>query len=264
MAIPPPYQPIQKIDVSVRYPEITVGKIIGMLLMIVVVVLNIIFNLDSQHIIFVGIFSGIGLVFGIIAIFKIGGEKLQPYFICLSPIFIVMGAAFKAPGMYIGTITFFNLGTSLIFAILFLMYIEYLHGIRRFTEIGEMAIERDLRDFDFKRVFYRYIGFGFVIFGIIAVILFIICIIHTTFVTTLPGQIGRSIELNSVFGLAIISIIVFGLLGTILTVIFGGKEYVRTIKAVTAISKKKLEEIAERTRAAPPQLDIYGRPIKPR
>jgi hypothetical protein len=62
-------------------------------------------------------------------------------------------------------------------------------------------------------------------------------------------QFARSIEMQSVYGLAMSSALVFCLIGIILSFVFGGREYMTSMKAVTSFSRDKLRELSDRSKS---------------
>jgi hypothetical protein len=59
---------------------------------------------------------------------------------------------------------------SLAFAVSWFLAVEYLHALTRFVEVGEMAIKRRLSNFNLSGVVKHFLGWGFLMLGIIILV----------------------------------------------------------------------------------------------
>jgi hypothetical protein len=137
---------------------------------------------------------------------------------------------------------------AIVFGVFYILYIEYLHAVLRFSGIGKMAIERNLKDFDFGHVIRHYMGYGGGILGVIIGLSLIVVFIRQgllKFMVEGSPQFAHSVEMNSVYGLAISSAIFFTILGIVLSFIFGGKDYAASVRAVSAFSKEKMRQMSD-------------------
>jgi hypothetical protein len=256
------------IEPSSRYREIGTVKVMAAMFMFICCGMNFVFvfygggeSLSAMEKLFsIGSLAAIiltilAVIFGIMAIFmrletKLLSLSLKNWFMMLAPIFMIAGSAIKPPIMTVGEIDYMELSLAIVFGVFFLLFIEYLHAVKRFTDIGRMAIERNLKDFDFGHVIRHYISFGFMVLGGIVGISLVVVFLRNVILGGLEGwvpQFARSIEMQSVYGLAISSALVFCLLGIVLSFVFGGREYVTSVRAVTAFSKEKLRELSDRS-----------------
>jgi hypothetical protein len=189
-------------------------------------------NTDSPFYIAGIIFGVIGLAIGIAGIF-IGNIKvskrrniptLNIILIIVSIIFLlgmpVLGSweAAREDLWEISTLLF-----TIIFAIIFLAYIELCHASIRFSEIDEYTASHNIRDFNVNAVIGNY----FMWFGILFVIIFLISsavlmlqIVLQGGITSAVPQFGNSAEYRSIISVLISIAIIFVPIGIILTFMF--------------------------------------------
>jgi hypothetical protein len=170
----------------------------------------------------IGLTAG-GIVCGFLAIINQKNRKLNNITTIGSVALIIAGATTRPAMLAMGKL---SLGSAdfilaLLFAVFFLLFLEYTHGVRRFWEIGEMAIEKNLREFDFGHVLRQYIVMGFVWLVAIVLITVAVVLLQLGLVSYLPEQLGRSAEMNSVYGLAVAEGLVFVILAVILIIVMG-------------------------------------------
>lgn len=265
---PEPARPEPIVNVSQRYPAISMIKVMAILFLLITCALNIIISIQESAKFAVaqgpdggraaagGLLAAIGLTvvgmvlgfMSILRVFRGAGIRniIGLVVTVLSPMMIIFGAAARGPVISVGSMSTLELALSIVFAVFFLLYIEYLHASKRFTDIGEMAIRRNLKEFDFGHVVNHYIAFGFAMLILVLVIAMAVVGLQMLLTRSVFEQFGRSVEVNSVFGFAMAEAVFFGLLGIVLAVIFGGKEYVKSIKTAASYSRKKLDELASR------------------
>jgi len=262
-----------EIDPSTKYRELGTIKVLAAMFMFICMALNIVFmvwdpstqQMSGSDILSVsGIAAiactSIGIGLGIMAIFmtlkkKFGLYPLRVYIMLLSPLFILIGAGVKRTIMSVGAINYVDLALAIVFGVFFILFIEYLHAVWRFTSIGKMAIERNLKDFDFGHVIRHYMAFGGGVLGIIVVLSVIVVFLRNGILAMMAGtpQLTSSIEMNSVYGLAISSAMIFTILGIALSFWFGSRDYAASIKAVSSFSKEKMRQMSDegKTRQRP-------------
>lgn len=222
----PPERP--QINVAATYREIGTIRILAMIFMFIAASLSILHAFISVGGITALSGAGIGLtaggiVCGFIAIINQKNRRLNNYTTIGSVALLIAGVTARPAMLAMGKL---NLGSAdfilaLLFAIFFLLFMEYTHGVRRFWEIGEMAIEKNLRDFDFGHVLRQYILMGFVWLIVIVVITVVVVLIQLGLVSFLPAQLGKSAEMNSVYGLAVAEGLVFVILAVVLAIVMG-------------------------------------------
>jgi len=228
-SLEPPAPPVRpEIDVSARYREIGTIRILAMIFLFITASLSILHSFISVGGITLLSLGGIGLtiggvVCGFVAIINQKNRKLNDWMTIGSVALLIAGVATRPAVLAMGKL---NLGSAdfilaLLFAIFFLLFLEYTHGVRRFWEIGEMAIEKNLREFDYGHVLRQYIFMGFVWLIVIVVISMVVVAIQLALVSFLPAQLGKSAEMNSVYGLAVAEGLVFVILAVILIVVLG-------------------------------------------
>jgi hypothetical protein len=265
---PGPIRPT--IDPSTKYREIGTIKILAAMFMFICMALNFVFIIYSpatgemapSNFATIGgiasmVVTVVAIVFGIIGIFidkgalamaKLGPIRMKGFFMMMSPLFMVIGAAIKPTIMAVGPVDVIDLILAIVFGVFYILFIEYLHAVQRFSSIGKMAIERNLKDFDFGHVIRHYMGYGGGILGVIIGLSLIVVVIRQgmlKFMQDGSPQFANSVEMNSVYGLAISSAIFFTILGIVLSFIFGGKDYAASVRAVSAFSKDKMRQMSD-------------------
>jgi hypothetical protein len=238
---PPPPKPT--INVAAKYREIGTIRLMAMIFMLITASLSIISapiimaaTTDSEGVMLsmVGIgLTIVAVVFGFIAIINQKNRRLNDISIILSLSLMIAGVAARPAILTLGRTALDSTDFILafLFSIFFLFYLEYTHGVRRFWEIGHMAIEKDLKDFDFGHVLRQYITMGFVWFVVAIVISLVIVGVQMALQNYLPAQLGQSAEMMSVYGLAVAEGMVFVILGLVLSFFLGRKDYAQSFRA---------------------------------
>jgi hypothetical protein len=260
-----------EIDPSTKYRELGTVKVLAVMFMFICMALNIVFmiydpntqQVSGNKIATIGgvaalICTVLGIVFGIMAVFvklpwKIGPYPLKLIMMLMSPLFILIGAAVKPTIMAVGKIDYVDLALAIIFGVFFILFIEYLHAVWRFTAVGKMAIERNLKDFDFGHVIRHYMGFGAGVLGAIVLLSVIVVLLKEGILAMMAStpQVAHSIEMNSVYGLAISSAIIFTILGIVLSFWFGSRDYAASIRAVSAFSRERMRQMSDEGKTRP-------------
>lgn len=268
-----------QLDPASRYRDIGTVRVLALVFTVLAGTLNILFNMVGPEAavelsgpaavpLFIG--SGVvvvGMVFGILAIFTqpryralgsapptgiFGGMDTQVLFMMLSPLMMIAGTAIKLQKLQVGAFQLQDIGLGFFFGFCFLLYVEYLTAVRRFMLIGNMAIQRNLQDFDFRHVINHYISLGLLLAGIIALISLGVIGIHLLFTANvLPPQLALSVEIQSVYGIAVVEAIVFTLAAMVVSLTFGGREYVATVRAISSFSRERLGEMGGGPQGAP-------------
>lgn len=261
-----------EIDPSTKYGEIGTIKVLAAMFMFICMALNIVFmiydpstqQMSGEKLATPGgvgalICTVIGVVFGIMAVFvklrqKIGPYPLRVLLMLMSPLFILIGAAVKPTIMAVGPVDMLDLALAIIFGVFFILFIEYLHAVWRFTAIGRMALERNLKDFDFGQVIRHYMSFGGGVLGIIVVVSVGVVFLRNGFLAAMSStpQLTHSVEMNSVYGLAISSAIIFTILGIVLSFWFGSRDYAASIRAVSAFSRERMRQMSDESKTKGP------------
>lgn len=222
----PPERPV--INVAARYREIGTIRILAMIFMFIAASLSILHSFINVGGVTALSGAGIGLtiggiVLGFIAIINQKNRKLNNLTTIGSVALFIAGVTTRPAMLSIGklSLTSPDFILALLFAIFFLLFMEYTHGVRRFWEIGEMAIEKNLKEFDFGHVLRQYIVMGFVWLVVIIIISMTVVAIQLAMVTFLPAQLGQSTEMNSVYGLAVAEGLLFTILAVVLAIVLG-------------------------------------------
>jgi hypothetical protein len=248
---PPPVKPA--INVATRYREIGTIRLMAMIFMLITAALSILSapiimsaSTDSTGVMLslVGIgLTILAVVFGFIAIINQKNRRLNDISIIIALSLMIAGVAARPAILTLGPTALDSTDFILafLFAVFFLFFLEYTHGVRRFWEIGHMAIEKNLKDFDFGHVLRQYIVMGFVWFVVAIVLSLAIVGVQLALENYLPAQLGQSAEMMSVYGLAVAEGIVFVILGLGLSFVLGRKDYAQSFRAGTMRAAPKAE-----------------------
>jgi hypothetical protein len=109
----------------------------------------------------------IGMVFGIIGFFV---RSLRKWMILLAPALLIAAVAVRPLTSAVGSLDTMDIILSLAFAVSWFLALEYLHALSRFVEVGEMAIKRRLTNFNLSGVVKHFLGWGFLMLGIIILV----------------------------------------------------------------------------------------------
>lgn len=237
---PPPVRPA--INVSARYREIGTIRLFALIFMVIAASTSILDILVSSSGITALSGAGIGLTVGailcgFIAIINQRNRRLNNITTLLAVGLMIGGVAARPAILTLGAFSVSNNGfwLAFVFALFFLLFVEYTHAVRRFWEIGEMAIEKNLRDFDFGHVLRQYMVMGFVWLIVAIIITFGIVGFQVIMQIYMPAQLGQSAEMMSVYGLAVAEGIVFVILALILSFVLGRKDYAQSFRAATSM-----------------------------
>jgi len=251
-------------DPAKRFTVLGMIKVMAVMFIVITGVLNIVIMFmltgGGSGNLYIGIaFTSMAIVFGALAVFfpmgkKLGGVEITAMFGIIAPIMMILGSGVGAMLLKVGDIQITDLFVALLFGLFLLLSIEYMSAVSRFYGIGKMAIERNLMNFDFNQVMRNYISFGFGMMVVILVISLVIVFSRSILKMAMPVQFAVSVEMNSVYGLAISSAMIFTIIGIALTFMFGGRQMAKDVRSVTAFSKEKLKEISATSHRSGPLL----------
>jgi hypothetical protein len=151
--------------------------------------------------------ASVGILCGIIGFFVKSQRKNMIY---LGPALLIAAVAARPLTSAVGSLDTMEILLGLAFAVTWFLAVEYLHALMRFVEVGEMAIKRRLTNFNLSGVVKHFLGWGFLMLGIIILV-------------TL-GVIGLVPLMGNVFWAMIAlggMLIIVGTLGTIFLLIQG-------------------------------------------
>lgn len=241
-------------DPAKRFTVLGIIKVMAVMFIVITGVLNIVIMFmltgSGSGNLYVGIaFTAMAIVFGALAVFlpmgkKVGGIEITTMFAIIAPVMMILGSGVGAMLLKVGDIQITDLFVALLFGLFLLLSIEYMSAVSRFYGIGKMAIERNLLNFDFNQVMRNYISSGFAMMVVILIISLVIVFARSILKLAMPVQFAVSVEMNSVYGLAISSAMIFTIIGIALTFMFGGRALAQDVRSVTAFSKEKLKEIS--------------------
>lgn len=137
--------------------------------------------------------------------------------ILVAPILLIAAAAAGTLGASLDTIPPLELVLAFVFAASWLLAVEHLHAVSRFVELGAYVTRQRLTKFSLGGVIDHFQIYGV---GLVAIILsaaaIVIIGVPWVFSKGSSGTFARSVELNSVFGIALAAAVVFTLSALIL------------------------------------------------
>jgi len=260
------------VDPAKRYRQIGTIRLLSIIFTIFTGVLSIMANLlggSGGDVSSTGFVAGsglivVGIVMGVLAVIwketdEAMGKLLNPVslFYFLSVFFIVIGGAIRANQLVVGSLyggaNVIQLGLAVLYGVMFLLYIEYMTAVRRFGQVGRMAIERNLKDFDFGHVISHYMGKGFLLLGIIVLITLVVLGFHITMIQYLASpQFADSVELQSVYGVVVAEAVIFSLIAVAVAFAFSGQTGKEEIASVGAFSQTQMDQIASNAQQQAP------------
>ncbi|UCC92720.1 MAG: hypothetical protein JSW25_08660 [Thermoplasmata archaeon] len=159
------------VNVEQVFSEIFMVKILGVLFFVLAGVLAFLPSLlggeEITSILPSLILGVVGMVFGIIGFFV---RSLRKWMIYLAPALLIAAVAVRPLTSAVGSLDTMDIILSLAFAVSWFLAVEYLHALTRFVEVGEMAIKRRLTNFNLSGVVKHFLGWGFLMLGIIILV----------------------------------------------------------------------------------------------
>ncbi len=159
------------VNVEQVFSEIFMVKILGVLFFVLAGVLAFLPSLlageEITAILPALILGVVGMVFGIIGFFV---RSLRKWMIYLAPALLIAAVAARPLTSAVGSLDTMDIILSLAFAVSWFLAVEYLHALTRFVEVGEMAIKRRLTNFNLSGVVKHFLGWGFLMLGIIILV----------------------------------------------------------------------------------------------
>lgn len=135
-----------------------------------------------------------------------------------------------------------NVLLSVLYAMSVLLFIEFGHATIRFNEISNFIRENRVTDMRLGSVITAYLVKGLVILGIVALISLAILFVNLGLaeLSFLPEILVESVELNSIYGLAVTMVFVIGLSAVIIALATGWPRDIAVLKGWFA--KEEAEE----------------------
>jgi hypothetical protein len=161
------------VNVETVFSEILLVKILGTVFFALAGVfafLPVLLGGDLGDILVIGPSLGLGtagIVLGILGFFVRSTRKWMLY---LAPGVLIAAVAVRPLTSAIGSLDFVDIAFGLVFAICWFLGVEYLHALTRFIEVGEMAIKRRLTNFNLSGVVKHFLGYGFLMLGIVILV----------------------------------------------------------------------------------------------
>lgn len=249
--VPPDEAPApSRLDITGTYPQVKIIRILGMVWLVLAGVLALVMNnrLGSDESSILNLGLGVGLIgagmgMGILGFIKEDWRKLMGYF---SAFAIIGGVAARPILAPIVTYDVVYVVPAVLFAFAFFLYMEYLDAYQRFTDVARMAVERALPNFNLAQVINNFLTRGLMLAVIFMLVALVLLSFATQGIAALMGQtVGNSVEMQSVFGQALVITIVFTLVGVIYVFLFMLLDRKTDVEQV-AYSREQIKEMVVR------------------
>ena len=137
--------------------------------------------------------------------------------ILVAPVLLVAAAAAGSLGASLDTIPPLEMVLAFVFAASWILAVEHLHALGRFMELGAYVTRQRLTTFSLGGVVNHFQIYGMGLVAIITAVAAVVIVgVPWVFAKGSSGTFGRSVELNSVFGIALAAAVVFTLSALIL------------------------------------------------
>jgi hypothetical protein len=237
-----------QLDVEAAFPGIRRLKVLGAVLFVaagVSAVLPILLLVDpedflgSRTLLALGL-SVAGIAIGIAGLLSPGLRRPS---IWLAPAVLVAAAAAGTPGHSLDRIPPVELVLALAFAASLLLAVEHLHAVIRFVELGAYITRQRLTTFRLASVVDHFQIYGAGLVALIGMVTAIVVVgIPWAFSKGSDPTLGRSVELASVFGVALAATVVFALSAIILVFVRSVVPQRVEVESV-AYSRDRMEEM---------------------
>lgn len=237
-----------QVDVEAAFPEIRRLKALGAVLFIVAGIsaaLPIMLMAGSGEAFGTRALVALGLAVAGIAVGIVGllSPGLRRPSLWLAPALLVAAAAAGTPGLSLDDIPPLELVLAFAFAISLILAVEHLHAVMRFIELGAYITRKRLTSFRLSSVVDHFQIYGFGLIALIAMVTAIVVVgIPWVFSQGSDATLGRSVELASVFGVALAAAVVFTLSSIILVFIRSVMPQRVEVERV-AYSRDRMEEM---------------------
>lgn len=183
-----------------------------------------------------------------VAVSGLLAPALRPIAMYVGPGLLLAAAAAASPGASLESIPPMELAIAFAFGVTWLLAVEHMHAVSRFVELGTYVTRQRLTTFHLGNVVNHFQMYGV---GLIALIVAVtaVVVVGVPWVFTQGGNevLGRSVELNSVFGVALAAAIVFTLSALILVFVRSALPQSVEVERV-AYSRDRMEEMLHSSR----------------
>jgi hypothetical protein len=218
---PEPPEPSVSVDVEGRFPEIGRLKASGAVAFILTgltVVLPLLLLGDGAigepRALLAMALAASGVALGVAGLMS---PSLRSVAILVAPLLLVAASAAGTLGASMETIPHLELAMAFVFAASWILAVEHLHALGRFVELGAYVTRQRLTSFSLGGVIDHFQVYGVGIVAVISAVTAVVVVgVPWVFSKGSSGIFARSVELNSVFGIALAAGVVFTLSALIL------------------------------------------------
>lgn len=209
------------VDVEARFPEIGRVKATGTLFFVLTGVAALApvflqgegFSLGTRSMLAL-VLASAGTAMGVAGLYA---PSLRRMALLVAPVVLASAAAAGTLGASLDTIPPLELLLAFVFGASWLLAVEHLHALTRFVELGAYVTRQRLDSFSLGGVVNHFQVYGVGLVAIIGVVTAVVVVgVPWVFSKGTSGVFSRSVELNSVFGVAMAAAVVFTLSALIL------------------------------------------------
>jgi hypothetical protein len=223
--IPPEEMPSPpRINIESTFPKVSTIKYIGIVWLLASVGLALAMNhlsVQGENVLNLGLGIGLlggGAAMGFIAFLNEDWRKWMGYF---SAFAIIGGVAARPILTPLVTYDLAYVAPAALFAFTFFLYMEYLDAYQRFTDVGRMAVERNLQSFNLNQVINHFLTWGSILAAVfMASSLMILSFVTQGFSGAFGEELARSVEMQAVFGQAMVIAVIFTLVAVVFSFLF--------------------------------------------
>jgi hypothetical protein len=210
-----------RVDVEERFPEIGRLKATGALFVIMAGLTAVLpmFLLEERWVAGPRTLVALGLAASGLAVGMAGlmAPSLRRPATVMAPILLVAAAAASTLGASLDTIPPLELVLAFAFGASWILAVEHMHAVGRFVELGAYVTRQNLTSFSLGNVVRHFQVYGVGLVAMIAVVTAVVVVgVPWVFSKGASGTFARSVELASVFGIALAAAVVFTLSALIL------------------------------------------------
>jgi hypothetical protein len=213
-----------RINIESTFPKVSIIKYIGIMWLFAAFGLALTINhllVKDENVLNLGLGIGLlggGVAMGLFVFFNEDWRKWMSYF---SAFAIIGGVAARPILTPLVTYDIAYVAPAALFAFTFFLYMEYLDAYQRFTDVGRMAVERNLQSFNLNQVINHFLTWGSILAGVFMVsALLILSYVTQAFSGAFGQELARSVEMQAVFGQAMVIAVIFTLVAVVFSFLF--------------------------------------------
>lgn len=251
------------LDVERLFPEIRRLKVAGAVLFVVAglaAVLPMVLLGDGLQVSPRSL-AGMGLSIAgtVVGIAGLASPALRRTAVLAAPVLLVAAAAVASPGASLDSIPPLELVLAMAFGASWILALEHLHALGRFVELGAYVARQRLTSFRLSGVVNHFQVYGAGLVGLILAVTAVVIVgVPWVFARGSSDTLARSVELNTVMGMALAATVVFTLSALILVFVRSVMPQRVEVERV-AYSKERMDDMLRSSRLIETEEEGDGR-----